>query len=181
MTRWFTLPETNSQSTWKQKWCWKTILSFFWEGFLADCYCCLFAGSKLPEFFPVTIIRLSGKTSQEIPSCKVGYQLWMEFTWGPCYICVTRWKLGRHRVPKHFRPGGALHRTLCWWTRPASLAAAAAGEVVCTQWKKSRGALVLQNPWGYHVIQFINVILLMGQKLSTNRCRISSINSISVQ
>ena len=29
LTRWFTLPETNSQSTWKQKWCWKTILSFF--------------------------------------------------------------------------------------------------------------------------------------------------------
>lgn len=35
-----------------------------------------FHGSKLPEFSPVTIIRLSGKTSQEIPSCKVGsYQL----------------------------------------------------------------------------------------------------------
>ena len=29
-------------------------------------------GSKLPECSPVTIIRLSGKTSQEIPSCKVG-------------------------------------------------------------------------------------------------------------
>ena len=86
LTRWFTLPETNSQSTWKQKWCWKTILSFLLRRLLGRLLLLFIHGSKLPEFSPVTIIRLSGKTCQEIPSCKVGScQLWMEFTWGPCY------------------------------------------------------------------------------------------------